>query len=486
MRDDIRTEQGPTWAEHLPDPLLVSAQDVRARLGDARRLIVLDDDPTGTQTVRDVPVLTSWRAEDVEWALDQGGPGFFILTNTRSLGEHGAADRNREVATACYAAARRRGIEIAFASRGDSTLRGHFPLETDVLSEVSAGEGSPVDAVLLAPAYLDAGRITLNGTHWLRDAEGLHPVGESEFARDATFGYRSSWLPEWVAEKSGGRVPADAVTVVGLEAIRSAGAPLASVLRASRDGAVVVVDAVTDDDLRSAVVSALDAESSGIRIVYRVGPSFVRARLGQGSQPPLDDLELANLLGAAGDSGTVARHGLVAIGSHVDLSNRQLAALTTSREVHAIELDVEKVLGDDAQAHIAEVASLAAAWLDDRVTVISTSRGLRRGADAATSLDLSRRVSAALTETVRRTVLARRPAYVIAKGGITSSDIATDALGISRARVVGSMLPGIVSVWQAASGAATGLPYVVFAGNVGDDASLATVVDNWERARELG
>ncbi|MGN6125869.1 MAG: nucleotide-binding domain containing protein, partial [Humibacter sp.] len=237
-------------------------------------------------------------------------------------------------------------------------------------------------------------------------------------------------------------------------------------------------------DLRSAVLSVLDAESSGIRIVYRVGPSFVRARLGQGSQPPLDDFELAALLRSARDAGAVARHGLVAVGSHVGLSNRQLAALTASRDVHAIELDVERVLDDDAQAHIAQVASLAAASLDDRVTVISTSRGLVRGVDAATSLDLSRRVSAALTETVRRVVLARRPAYVIAKGGITSSDIATDALGISRARVVGSMLPGIVSVWQAASGPATGLPYVVFAGNVGDDTSLATVVARWESARE--
>jgi len=469
--------RGPGWDAGLPDPLGTTPDDVRGRLAGARIVVVLDDDPTGTQTVRDVPVLTSWGEDDIEWALDQGGPGFFVLTNTRSLSDDLAAGRNREVATACLAVAERRGVRLAFASRGDSTMRGHFPLETDVLRAVAAEHGERVDAVLLSPAYLDAGRITLDGIHWLRGPDGLLAAGASEFARDATFGYTSSRLSDWVEEKSGGRIPAETVRSIPLDALRASTGALSDALLAARDGAVIAIDAVDDDDLRSAVLSVLDAEEAGRSVVYRVGPSFVRARLGQGRWPALDDREL----GALRDGGATSRHGLIVVGSHVGLTTRQLDGLRASRPIVEVELSVDEVIDGDAEAHIAEVAARAAAGLDEATTVVSTSRRLRTGADADASLDVSRRVSVALTAAVRRIVDRTRPAYVVAKGGITSSDIATDALGIARARVAGSMLPGIVSVWQATSGRAAGLPYVVFAGNVGDDGSLAQVVGRWER-----
>ena len=50
-----------------------------------RRLVVLDDDPTGTQCVADLPVLTRWSVPDLQWAFQQPTTGFFVLTNTRSL-----------------------------------------------------------------------------------------------------------------------------------------------------------------------------------------------------------------------------------------------------------------------------------------------------------------------------------------------------------------------------------------------------------------
>jgi uncharacterized protein YgbK (DUF1537 family) len=51
------------------------------------------------------------------------------------------------------------------------------------------------------------------------------------------------------------------------------------------------------------------------------------------------------------------------------------------------------------------------------------------------------------------------------------------ALGIRRAWARGTLLPGIVSLWEPVDGPAAGLPYVVFAGNVGDDDALASVVE---------
>jgi uncharacterized protein YgbK (DUF1537 family) len=470
--------RGPGWDAALPPVRRVGPDEVAALLAGGRRLVVLDDDPTGTQTVRDVPVLTRWQPEDVGWALDRGGPGFFILTNTRSLDPAEAAARNRDVAIACLAAAAERGIPLAFASRGDSTLRGHFPLETDALREVLRGKGEGVDAILLSPAYLDAGRVTLDGVHWLHGPEGLTPVGASEFARDATFGFRSSHLADWVAEKSGGAVPSSAVRVVRLPELRAGDDHLRRELGAARDGAVVVVDAVADDDLRAAALELLAAEADGARVLLRVGPSFVRARLGQGAHPPLTDAELAGLVGGRD------AHGLVAVGSHVGLTSRQLARLHTRLDSASVVLDVQRIVDGDSPGAVADAVVTAVDALADRLVVVSTSRDLVTGRGPDESLDISRRVSAALTATVRDVVAVRRPAFVVAKGGITSSDIATGALGIDRAEVRGSLLPGIVSLWEAASGPSAGLPYVVFAGNVGDDESLAEVVGRLEAGRE--
>ncbi|MDQ0381193.1 four-carbon acid sugar kinase family protein [Amycolatopsis thermophila] len=458
-----------SWPAVRPVP----AADVRAALAGARRVVFLDDDPTGTQTVRDLPVLTRWAVDDVRWALRQGTAGFFVLTNTRSLAPQDAAARDREVVEACLTAAERDGIRLAFASRSDSTLRGHFPLETDVIGELLAEHGGAMDGVVLAPAFTDAGRVTIGGVHYLRSGDELLPVADSEFARDATFGFAASRLADWVAEKSGGRIPASEVVELTLRDLRGGSTDsLRDRLTGLSGGRVVVLDTAEDDDLRAGVLAILAAEDAGKSLVYRVGPSFVRARTGQDTPPPIEDDALAALVGRDA-------HGLVVVGSHVGLTSRQLTKLGERREFVHVELDVPAILEHPAE-HIDAAATRAAAALERSLVVLSTSRTLVTGADETESLDIARRVSAALTETARRAVARRRPAFVVGKGGITSSDVATGSLGIRRAWVRGSMLPGIVSLWEPVSGPAQGLPYVVFAGNVGDENSLADVVDRLE------
>ncbi|MEU6141221.1 four-carbon acid sugar kinase family protein [Streptomyces sp. NPDC047081] len=451
----------------LPPVRAVSAAEVAARISGGPRLVVLDDDPTGTQTVADVPVLTSWSVDDLRWALRQDSAAFFVLTNTRSLSPEDAAARNREVVRALRTASAAEGIGYVLASRGDSTLRGHFPLETDVLAE----ELGTVDGVVLVPAYIEAGRLTVGSRHWMRTPDGLLPVGESEFARDATFGYRSSSLPEWVEEKTGGRVTADEVLRITLDDLRGGGpAHTARLLSSLRDGRTAVVDAVRDDDLRVLALALAEAEASGTRLLYRVGPSFVRARAGQAGRAPLTPAELGRLRGQA-------PHGLVAVGSHVSLTTRQLDRLRERGGIAEYELDVARLLDERRDAHIAEVAAAAAGALDSADAVIRTSRTLVTGADADDSLAISRRISAALVEAVRQVNAIRRPAFVVAKGGITSSDTATHGLEIRRAWARGTLLPGIVSLWEPVDGPAAGIPYIVFAGNVGDDDALADALD---------
>ncbi len=459
----------------------VTAAEVAARALGGPKLVVLDDDPTGTQTVVDVPVLTSWTVDDLRWALRQDSSAFFVLTNTRSLSAEAASKRNREVVRALHEASEAEGAHYVLASRSDSTLRGHFPLETDVLGEEleAVGDGPP-DGVVVVPAYIEAGRLTVGSRHWMRTPDGLLPVGEGEFARDATFGYRSSTLPEWVEEKSGGRIRAADVVRITLDDLRRGGpGRVIDLLTGVRGGRVVVVDAVCDDDLRVLAMALIQAEERGTRLLYRVGPSFVRARAGQAGRPPLDSGELQGLQEPdAGRRHTSAPHGLIAVGSHVGLTTRQLDRLRERGVICEFELDVRELLDDDRRAdHIAEVARAAAEALMTRDTVVRTTRTVVTGSDAEDSLAISRRVSAALVETVRLVTAARRPAFVVAKGGITSSDTATHGLGIRRAWARGTLLPGIVSLWQPVDGPAAGMPYVVFPGNVGTDEALADAVD---------
>ncbi|WP_022885464.1 four-carbon acid sugar kinase family protein [Glaciibacter superstes] len=454
-----------------------------ARAG--RRVIVLDDDPTGTQTVADVPVLTAWTPENLRWALQQDAPGFFVLTNSRSLSEESARALTAQVAEACIAAAAQEGAEIVFASRSDSTLRGHFPLETDVISEVLARHGQPVDGIILVPAYVDAGRVTIGGEHWVRTNEGMRHAADTEFARDATFGYRSSSLPEWVAEKSSGRIPAADVKLLTLDVIRSGGADaVRELLEQVHGGRVVAVDSATDDDLRIVSLAVLEAERQGRRFLYRIGPSFVRARLGQAATPAIQGERLRAILeagvganGRTNDDGSRAVGGLVVVGSHTALTTRQLERLRVTTPALALELDVTQAA--DPQRVKEAVTALADQVFDELghgLVIVSTSRILVTGADGEASLALSRRVSAALIDLVRDVRSRIRPAFVVAKGGITSSDVATGGLGIVRSWARGTMLPGIVSLWQPVGGSADGIPYVVFAGNVGDDDSLAQVI----------
>ena len=144
-----RTPQPPfTGAMSLADLLADQppVRDVGTNLDQiraGRRLVVLDDDPTGTQSIADLPVLTSWSVADLRWALQQPTTGFFVLTNTRSLSEADAAERNRQVVDALDQAARAgRHVPYVIASRSDSTLRGYFPLETDVLADELAALGT--------------------------------------------------------------------------------------------------------------------------------------------------------------------------------------------------------------------------------------------------------------------------------------------------------------------------------------------------------
>ena len=463
----------------------MSAAAVAASVAaDPRVLVVLDDDPTGTQSVSSLPVLTRWEQDDFVWAFthrieDQPASAVYVLTNTRSLDAAEAAERNRQVVTSALAAAAQTGTEIGFVSRSDSTLRGHFPLETDVIAAtLREVRGRHTDGVVIVPAFPDAGRVTINSVHYMRDGDSLTPVTATEFAADATFGFSHANLAEYVQEKTAGRVRAEDVLVLDLSTVRGGAPGIADRLSAAHDETPIVVDIVTENDLRALALGLAEAESRGQHLLYRVGPPFVRARIGQEERSPLSAVEA--FAGATPAPGG----GLIVVGSHVGLTTRQLAKLTERRpHAHVVQIDVEALLDEArAGAHLDGTVADVVSALATGDVIVQTSRLLVRADDAAASLRIARTVSDAVVAVVDRTLAVQRPRFVIAKGGITSSDVATRGLQIRRALVLGPMLPGIVSLWRPIDGPADGIPYVVFAGNVGSDESLADVVDTLSAA----
>ncbi len=426
-----------------------------------QKVFVLDDDPTGTQTVHDTIVLTEWSVPALDREMKSADPVCYILTNSRSVNAAQAVALNHDIARNLRAAADKTARPYTVISRSDSTLRGHFPAETDALA---ASAGSPADGVLIIPAFMAGGRFTIRGAHYVEEGSMLVPAAQTPYAKDAVFGYQTSDLRRWVEEKTGGRVNAADVHSLSIDVIREQG-PLGAqaILEELSVGAVCVVDAVSERDLEVVALACIRAEAAGKRLIYRSAASFAGIRGGIPIEPAL----------AAEDMPPVSSHGgLVVVGSYVKKSSDQLAELLASGAVKPVELSVAELLKSD-EAHLIIkpiVDALAAILSGGDHAVLYTSREFVSGGDDESSLAIGRRVSQSLVEITRR--LPIMPRFIIAKGGITSSDLATEALEIKRARVLGQILPGI-PVWQPDGGSRyPGGAYVVFPGNVGDEGAL--------------
>lgn len=458
-KEDVLNRLPAEWPEEaLPA--------VRAQLeSSGRKLVVLDDDPTGTQTVYDVAVLTEWPVEALVRELSSEARTFYLLTNSRSLPALQAAALNRQIAENLVQAREQTGRDFVVVSRSDSTLRGHFPSEVEALA---AGLGQSFDGWLLIPFFSEGGRYTINDVHYVAEGEALIPAGKTPFAQDAAFGYRASNLRAWVAEKTGGRIPVEGVESVSLDDIRRGGPDaVCRKLMSLSGGKVCIVNAASMRDIQVFVDGLLRAEAAGKHFLYRTAASFVQARAGLDWRPLL--------AGSAFDLST-ARGGLVIVGSYVPKTTRQVEVLLNAAQVTAIEVACNALLDSVQREAVIKTAaeSADAALMRGEDTVIYTSRALINAEDAGGSLSVGQEISSGLIGILRQ--IKTRPRYVLAKGGITSSDVAAKGLDVKRALVLGQILPG-VPVWRLGEESRyPSMPYIVFPGNVGSDDAVAVVV----------
>jgi len=428
------------------------------------KLIVLDDDPTGSQTVHSCLLLTRWDVDTLREALLDAAPLFFVLTNTRGMDAARAEQLTREVCRnlkVALDALARSGhvIEPILISRSDSTLRGHYPVETDAI----AGELGPFDAHFLIPAFIEGGRVTRDGVHYLIvDGEPV-PVNETEFARDSVFGYTHAFLPDYVEEKTRGRIRAGQVERFGLAEIRSG---CLARLMALSGNVACVVDAESQSDLDAFARDLKAAAAQGKRFLCRSAAGIVSALAALPPQPI-----------AAADMHRYVRGGhpgAVLVGSHVNKTTRQLQQLLQEPDVTPVEVDVSR-LPDQAQVlREAVLSQIAAVHSRGETAVIFTSRRELTFADERTRLAFGEQVSAFLMDIVHH--LPEDIGFLISKGGITSNDVLSQGLSLRTARVLGQILPGC-SVVRCPEDHPRfpDLPVVIFPGNVGDDSALATV-----------
>lgn len=438
-----------------------------------KKIVVLDDDPTGVQTVHDVSVYTHWDKKSIEEGFCEENQLFYILTNSRGLTAVQTEKLHREIARTISQVSIETGKDFIIMSRSDSTLRGHYPLEPLLLKEVTEAEtGIRIDGEILCPFFKEGGRFTIDNIHYVRDKDQLVPAGKTEFAADKTFGYASSDLRDYVEEKTNGQYKAEDVASIALEDLRSLNFErLEQQLLEVRDFNKVIVNAVDYVDVKIFCIAVFRAMNKGKRYLFRTAAALVK-EMGAVTDQPL--LTRSQMIKRETENG-----GVVIVGSHTQKTTQQLEELKRLEGVVCIEFNSDLVLNEKqfkeetkrVSGRIEGIISkgkIAAAYTRRRVLT----------ADGETKEEALRR-SVQISDAVQSLVgdLTVVPSFVIAKGGITSSDIGTKALRVRRANVLGQLLPGI-PVWMTGSESKfPGIPYVIFPGNVGEAAALRKAVE---------
>ena len=454
----------------FPDKLKPKVDKLlRAAVSNANlKIIALDDDPTGVQTVHGVSVYTDWSVDSLREGFLEDAPLFFILTNSRAMSETETQKVHHEIIGNIARVASEQHKEFLVISRSDSTLRGHYPLEMDVIrQELEAAAGMTVDGEILCPYFGEGGRITIGNVHYVAGADGLVPAAETEFAKDKTFGYVHSDLRDYIEEKSNGMVRAGDVRSISIKQLRAMDIDgISDTLYALCDHAKLVVNAADDYDVKVFCIAMFRALKRGKHFCCRTAASFIKAVAAIPDRPLLMREDLI---------AEETRHGgIVMVGSHTAKTTAQLTELLTLPQTETVELNSDLVLKAGAlERETARVIRTCNALIRaGKTPVVFTRRSVLSLPDdnGESALARSVRISDAVQAVVAE--LTAKPAFIIAKGGITSSDIATKALQVRKAQVLGQIAPG-VPVWETGPESRfPGIPYVIFPGNVGQPDTL--------------
>ena len=438
------------------------------------KIIIFDDDPTGSQTVYGCPLLLNWDEKSLEKAFKEPSNLIFILANTRSLSSALADKKIREICLALKKFFVRKGYSkdnYFYISRGDSTLRGHGVLEPATLAE----ELGPFHATFHIPAFLEGGRTTENGIHYLN---GI-PVHMTDFGRDQLFGFTTSNLAKWIEEKSCGIIQVHNILHLDIKKLDMAldnedgFQSLVNFLSQLENNISVIVDAKLPDhlDILSKAIKIISHEK---RFIFRTAASFINSLSGLLPNPK-STAELVSLKSKNIDC--KYKPGLIMVGSHVQLATDQLEILLTDNSCEGLEIPVRKLAGilafEKYQELILDLESsllLKIEGMLDRkkVPVLYTTREEMQFSSNLERMNFGLELAGFMAILVGK--ITNKLGYIISKGGITTQLLLQKGLKLNQVNLKGQILPGL-SIVQSISDE-NNLPVITFPGNLGNNKTL--------------
>ncbi|MCC0643701.1 four-carbon acid sugar kinase family protein [Clostridioides sp. ZZV14-6150] len=439
-----------------------------------RKIIVLDDDPTGVQTVHDVSVYTDWDKSSIEQGFDEENSMFFILTNSRGFTVAQTTEVHKEISKNIVDISQKVNQDFIIISRSDSTMRGHYPLETNLLkNEVEKLSGKLFDGEIIMPFFKEGGRFTIDNVHYVKEGEMLVPAGMTEFAKDKSFGYKSSDIGEWCEEKTNGEYKSSDMIYVSLEELRSLNIDsITEKLKMAKNFNKIIVNAIDYVDVKVFTIAFIRAVNSGKEFIFRSAAAITKVLGGVSDKELLTKEELVLKDNTNG--------GIILVGSHVNKTTQQLEELKNCKHpIEFIEFNQHLVLQENGlKNEVKRVIQVVEEKITNGKTVAVYTRRERFDLDT-NDKDKQLMVSVEISDAVTSIVgmLNVRPNFIIAKGGITSSDVGTKALKVKKATVMGQIKPGI-PVWMTGEESKfPNMPYIIFPGNVGEVSTLREAVE---------
>lgn len=439
-----------------------------------RKIVVLDDDPTGVQTVHGIYVYTNWDKEAIRSGFDDDNSMFFILTNSRGFTKEETIKVHQGIGNSLVEVSKETGKDYVIISRSDSTMRGHYPTETETLKKTIEKKAKKhFDGEIIFPFFKEGGRYTIDNIHYVKEDNLLVPAAQTEFAKDKSFGYWSSHIGEYVAEKTLGQFKKEDCIYISLEDIRNRDLDkITSQLLGVRNFNKIIVNAIDYIDVKIFILAYINAVKQRKEYIFRSAAAVTKI-LGGVSEHPL--LSKEELIDEENENG-----GIVVIGSHVKKTTEQFQALKgCEKPLEFIEFNQHLVIMENGlKQEVTRVIADVEKNIKEGKNVVVYTRRDRFDLDTDDKdeqLRVSVEISEAITNIIGR--LEIRPNFIIAKGGITSSDIGTKALKVEKALVMGQIELG-VPVWMTGEESKfPNMPYIIFPGNVGEKDSLKEIVD---------
>ena len=439
------------------------------------KVVVIDDDPTGSQTVNNCLLLLKWDYSTLVKGFKSESNLFFILANTRSLSENDATLRIQEICNNLKEVIAYEDVkkeEIIFVSRGDSTLRGHNFLEPNTINNCLG----PFDATFHIPAFIEGKRFTVNGCHFVDKI----PVDQTIFAEDKIFGYKTSNIKNLLFQQSKSQINLDDIQNIKLSDFETLKVEEKNIifqkLKNFKNNIHVILDIENYSQLNkfSLVINKLSKQK---RFLFRTAASFISS-ISDIKSNPKKDIFSSNFRRQNNDNKFLP--GLVVVGSFVELSTLQLQQLLNISHCEPIELDVfeffriislenpEDKLNFLKKTLLLEIRSN---FKKGKTPVLFTSRKLM-------SLECSEQFnfynSLALFIANLVADLKNEIGYLISKGGITTNVILSNGLEADYVYLEGQIITGISLVTYKLKNDEK-LPIVTFPGNIGTADSLLKV-----------